>query len=209
MNNSLKILALTVSVSLGALASPSFAGSSAQDSAFDKNSQPVYDSWGKCVRTRWDGRNDPCAPAPIPEPTPAPAPAPEPVKAPEPQVQLEQRTIYFDFNSDALDAEAIEKLTKLTEIINSSQEIADAKIIGYTDQYGKHDYNVALASRRAKAVESYLDKNSRLDVTVAETRGVGKAPAEAECATIKAKPEQKACMRKERRVEVEFKYLQQ
>lgn len=206
---SLRSLLLATAGSIGLvsmMASPVVAGP-AQDAAFDDRGGFVQDSWGKCVRTKWDGDNDPCAPAPEPAPTPPPPPPPPPpAPAPEPVVELEQRTVYFDFDSANLDMEAIGKLDHLVNVINTSKQIADVRIIGYTDQYGADDYNMKLSERRVKAVEMYLDGSSRLDAVAADIRGLGKAPAEADCAAIAARKEKIACMRKERRVEVEFKY---
>lgn len=178
----------------------------ANDAALDHRGSFVQDKWGKCVRTKWDGENDPCAPAPAPAPEPVAAPAPPPPPAPEPVVELEQRTVYFDFDSASLDMESIGKLDHLVSIINDSKQIADVRIVGYTDQYGANDYNLKLSERRVKAVESYIDGRSRLNAEVEDIRGAGKAPAEADCAVIAKRVEKIACMRKERRVEVEFKY---
>lgn len=193
------VLALTL-LSNSAHAGP------AQDAAFDDRGSFVRDSWGKCVRTKWDGSEDPCNPTP-----PPPPPAPEPVAAPEPEpapvVELEQRTIYFDFDSAKIDSEGVYKLNMITQLINESKQIADVRVIGYADQFGTSDYNVKLSERRVQAVKAYLDERSRLSATAADIKGLGKAPAEAECEAIAARAEKIACMRKERRVEIEFKYI--
>lgn len=184
------------------LSAPAFA-QSAEDAAYDKHKKPVIDSQGDCVRTKWQDANDPCDAAPAPEPAPvaAPAPAAEPL----PVVSLEQRTIYFDFDSAALTAESVAKLDALSEIINASSSVADVRIHGFTDQFGSSDYNLALASKRAAAVKAYLDQNSRIASTVAEVKGLGKSAPEAECEAIKARNERISCMAKERRVELELK----
>lgn len=179
---------------------------SAQDAAFDHRGSFVRDSWGKCVRTKWDGSEDPCNPAP-PPPPPAPAPVAAPAPAPEPVVELEQRTIYFDFDSTKIDSEGVYKLNLLAQLVNDSKQISDVRVVGYADQFGTSDYNVKLSERRVQAVKSYLDERSRLSATAADIKGLGKAPAEAECAAIAARKEKIACMRKERRVEIEFKYI--
>lgn len=183
-----------------AAAAPVALAASAQDAAWDERAQPVSDSNGKCVRTKWVDASDPCAP-----PAPAPAPVAAPAPAPMPVVTLEQRTLYFDFDSAALDAAATAKLDQLSQVINQSQAIADVRIHGYTDQFGSMSYNEALANQRAAAVKSYLDARSRLSSTVGDVRGLGKSmPAEG-CGAVKARTDKIACMAAERRVEVEFK----
>lgn len=187
-------------VSVPAIAAP------AEDAAWDKRNQPVYDSTGKCVRTKWQDQADPCMPATA---VAVPAPAPEPAPAPIPEIALEQRTIYFDFDSAVLTSESQSKLDALAEVINSSAAIADVRIHGFTDQFGTNSYNEVLANKRAGAVKSYLDGKSRLSSTVAEVKGLGKsAPAE-ECDSIKGRDAKIACMAKERRVEIEFKAQRQ
>ncbi len=179
----------------------------AQDAAFDDRGSFVRDSWGKCVRTKWDGDEDPCNPTPPPPPPPAPEPVAAPAPAPEPVVELEQRTIYFDFDSAKIDSEGVYKLNLLAQLVNESKQISDVRVVGYADQFGTSDYNVKLSERRVQTVKSYLDERSRLSATAADIKGLGKAPAEAECAAIAARKEKIACMRKERRVEIEFKYI--
>lgn len=182
-------------------ASPAFAGP-AEDAAYDKKDQPVYDSNGKCVRTKWQDVNDPCAPRMVEAPKPAPIPAPAP--APIPEIALEQRTIYFDFDSAVLTAEAKTKLDALADVINTSQAIADVRIHGFTDQFGTSSYNEVLSIKRAASVKAYLDTKSRLSSTVAEVKGLGKSES-AGCESLKKRDEKIACMAKERRVEIEFK----
>lgn len=200
---SLTLLAASVAALL--LASPAFA-SLADDSAYDKNSKPVYDSQGDCVRTKWQGDTDPCAPPPpppIPKPVakPVPAPAPEPM----PVVSLEQRTIYFDFDKADITPDAAVKLEELAKIVNDSKAIADVRVHGFTDQFGSDDYNLILASKRAAAVKDYLDGRSRLAATLAEVKGLGKSSPEAGCEATNGRDAKIACMAKERRVEIEFK----
>lgn len=174
---------------------------SAHDAAFDERGKPVMDKWGKCVRTKWDGDRDPCAP---PAPKPAPAPV-QPKPAPRPVVKLEQRQIFFDFDSAELDAEAVDKLTYLARVINNSSAIADVNIIGFADEIGASDYNLALSQRRVKAVEQFLDQRTRIDTQAADIRGLGESKGDEKCDRLPRK-QKIACLRTERRVEVEFKY---
>lgn len=195
------ITRISAAALLLAVATPAFAAP-AVDAAWDKRDQPVIDTRGNCVRTKWMGDQDPCAPAAaVAMPAPAPAPAPAPI----PEVALEQRTIYFDFDSAVLTGESQAKLDALSEVINSSTAIADVRIHGFTDQFGTSSYNEALANKRAAAVKNYLDDKSRLDSTVAEVKGLGKSSPAEGCESIKKRAEKIACMAKERRVEIEFK----
>lgn len=200
-----QLLLITFSVSMLFSTPPAFASAS-EDAAYDKNKSPITShSFQNCVRTKWDEESDPCAPpAPPPEPIPAPVAAPVPAPA-LPVITLEQRTIYFDFDSDILTLESAGKLNDLANIINASKAIADARVHGFTDQFGKDDYNLDLANRRAAAVKAYLDGKSRLSSTLAEVKGLGKSAPEAECEALKARDARIACMAKERRVEIEFK----
>ncbi|MBA4274461.1 MAG: hypothetical protein C0436_02275 [Alphaproteobacteria bacterium] len=197
MNKWMKLAATVVMVS--SISGAAFA-QSAQDAAYDKRNGFVADTNGNCVRTKWMGAEDPCNPAQAPAPVPVAAPAPA-----MPMVSLEQRSIYFDFDSAALTAESVAKLDGLAQIINASSAIQDVRIHGFTDQFGTSDYNTKLAGSRAAAVKSYLDGKSRLSTTIGDIKGIGKSAPEAQCEAMKSRNEKIACMAKERRVEIEFK----
>lgn len=190
-------------------ASPAFAQSS-QDSAYDERGASVVDSFGNCVRTKWMGDNDPCAPEPEPTPAPVatPAPAPEPEPAPAPTVTLEQRTVYFDFDSAKLTDEAQTKLDQLVAIVGKASAVGGLTVHGFTDQLGDDSYNAALADRRVAAVKAYLDAHSQLDTSKGELRGLGKSSPTEGCAKEKNRKARIACMASERRVEIELKAQQ-
>ena len=190
-------------------ASPVFAQSS-QDSAYDERGSSVVDSRGNCVRTKWMGENDPCAPEaePAPAPVAQPAPAPEPAPAPVPTVTLEQRTVYFDFDSAKLTDSATTKLNQLVAIIGNASAVGGLTVHGYTDQFGDDSYNAALADKRVAAVKAYLDAHSQLDTSKGELRGLGKSSPTEGCATEKNRAKRIACMATERRVEIELKAQQ-
>lgn len=191
--------ALISSCAILAVTSFSAAYAGTQDAAYDKNAKTVADSNGNCVRTKWSDDSDPCGTK-----KPAAMPAPVAKAEPIPQVSLEQRTIYFDFNSAKLTPEGTSKLDQLADIINESSGISDVSIHGYTDQLGTTSYNTTLAGKRAAAVKAYLDSKSRLRSTLAEVRGLGKSAPEAGCAS-KNHDERISCMATERRVEIELK----
>ncbi len=182
------------------LALPAYAAPS-NDAAYDKNTNPVADSNNNCVRTKWMEGADPCAIEPAPAPVPVAAPAPQPM----PVVTLEQRTIYFAFDSAELSADAQSKLDNLATVVNNSLAIADVSIHGFTDQFGSTSYNEVLANQRANAVKNYLDQRTRLDTSVGDIRGLGKSSPAEGCGAIKKRDDKIACMAQERRVEIEFK----
>lgn len=183
-------------------ASDAFAADS-QKPAQDVRENVVRNTFGNCVRTKWQADSDPCAPAPAPAPAPvvqAPPPPPPPV------VSLDQRTIYFDFDSAKLTAEAVSKLDALVSIIQTSNQIIQAGVIGYADEMGNEEYNLALSQKRAEAVEAYIDSRVKIDTRVLELRGLGESNPTTSCAEVKGRAEKIACLAQDRRVEVAFKY---
>ena len=200
-------LLTTLSVIVLGFASQAFAAG-AVDAAYNSNNKPIYDSKGNCVRTQWQGKNDPCAAAGKASAPVTAAPTPAPFKKAESRVaniSQEARSVYFDFNKATLTAAAKTKLDELAAIINKSSEITDVSIHGFTDQIGTDAANATLAHKRAQAVKEYLDSKSRLKANEGDIRGLGKSAPEAGCASIKKRPARISCMNKERRVEVEFK----
>ncbi len=196
---------LLVTASLAALSlAPAAFATPAEDAAYNKDDKPIMSSFGNCVRTKWDGDKDVCAPeAPKPAPKPV-AVIPAPATVSIANISQEQRSVYFDFNSAKLTGEGVAKLDQLVSVINKSSEISEVRIHGYTDQFGSASYNDALAEKRAKAVRDYLDRKTETKVSQGDIRGLGKAESDAAC-DGKARKAKIACMATQRRVEVEFK----
>ena len=66
-------------------------------------------------------------------------------------------SINFDFDSDRLQASSKPLLDNLALAMNSERLGAlKFKVEGHTDAKGKNDYNQALSTRRASAVQAYL-----------------------------------------------------
>lgn len=186
------------------LASPVFAGP-AQDDAINKSGSSVVSSYGECVRTKWTADKDPCAPdMPPPPPPRVQAPAPAPV----PKIALEQRTIYFDFNKAALSKESTQKLDALVGIIQSSKGIQRATVLGYADEIGSKDYNLALSQKRADAVQQYLASRVSIPTNVLMVGGKGATDSVTSCPKTLKRKERINCLAKDRRVEIEFNYVQ-
>lgn len=201
MNRITSTLALSLTAAT-LLATPAFARD-AQDAAFGNNDKPIGDSWGKCVRTKWQGENDPCRVDQVAKEAPKPAPV---APAPRPVISQEERTVYFDFDSAKLTPEATTKLDSLSNVINQSQAITEVRIVGFTDQFGTNDYNLKLSQKRVQSVVNYLNQRTRLQAQAADIRGLGKSAPDASCQGLTKREEKIACMRTERRVEAEFTY---
>jgi outer membrane protein OmpA-like peptidoglycan-associated protein len=63
--------------------------------------------------------------------------------------------IFFNQDSNALSAKAMEKLDRVSEIIFKSQQV-EITLNGYTDSYGSPSYNKIVSETRANAVKIYL-----------------------------------------------------
>jgi len=171
-------------------------------------SQPVKsEKFGNCVQTKWSSPNNPCGSAPEPKPMAAePAPAPAPAAQPALQLEREQLTIYFDFNKSEITENSAIKLDAIADAVNHSPKVTKVKIVGYTDQIGKNDYNEKLSVKRADAVKAYLDTKTHIDVSVLGLRGLGDKDPVVDCSKVKARKKKIACMAKDRRVEIEFDF---
>jgi outer membrane protein OmpA-like peptidoglycan-associated protein len=63
--------------------------------------------------------------------------------------------LLFDFDSDAIRADAARNLVELARSLNKYPD-SNLLIVGHTDSKGEDDYNQALSYRRANAAASYL-----------------------------------------------------
>ena len=66
--------------------------------------------------------------------------------------------INFDFDSDLLRPDSIEKLERVIILLRANEGI-NVKVVGYTDSTGSASYNQALSVRRAIAVQDYIADN--------------------------------------------------
>jgi outer membrane protein OmpA-like peptidoglycan-associated protein len=127
--------------------------------------------------------------APLPEAPPATStaapvpvgPAPE-TPAPEaavaaaekqqlPSVDLE---IFFAYNSDAIEPQAVPALKTLGQALSDARLAGDAFLIaGHTDAKGGKRFNIDLSRRRAEAVRRFLLANFRIDAKRLVARGFG------------------------------------
>ncbi|WP_280545884.1 MULTISPECIES: peptidoglycan-associated lipoprotein Pal [unclassified Halomonas] len=68
----------------------------------------------------------------------------------------ETRTIYFEYDSDAIRNEFEPVLTAHARFLRNNPN-ASVVLQGHTDERGTREYNLALGERRAGAVERYLN----------------------------------------------------
>jgi OOP family OmpA-OmpF porin len=162
-----------------------------RDVVHDSYGHVVVNSFGNCVRTRWESATDPCAPQ----------------RMAKRMLGKEERTVYFDFNKATLDAEATGKLNTLASTLKSDKQVRQARIIGYADRIGKAAYNEKLSKKRAETVRSYLVSRGFINSRVADTRWYGESAPATNCPDTLTRAELIVCLRKDRMVEVEIDYL--
>ena len=151
------------------------------------NNKAVVDSAGQvvksiahknCVITKWEG-----------------------IEGCGEEATSEMRTVYFDFDSAVLTPAAKAKLDVLADVLKGNG-VKAVNIVGFADFIGNASYNQGLSQRRANAVSGYLaGKGIALGAT--EVRGLGATSSRSQCAGVKGN-ELKACLWRDRRVEVEL-----
>lgn len=138
-------------------------------------------SFNNCVVTKWDAATDECNNGT--------------------GGSLELRTVYFDFDSAVLTPAAKAKLDVLANGLKS-QGAKKVRIVGFADKIGTTGYNANLSQRRANAVSRYLaGKGLTVDGNY-EVRGLGETASQSKCEGVRGN-ELKACLWRDRRVEVE------
>jgi outer membrane protein OmpA-like peptidoglycan-associated protein len=93
---------------------------------------------------------------------------------PEPVLLRLPSDVLFDFDSAVLKPEAGSLLTQAVGLITKYPS-ADVQIDGYTDSFGKTDYNLSLSGQRAQAVESWLQERVRQTGYKFRSQGHGSA----------------------------------
>lgn len=194
---------LLIAFSAFALSAASAQATSDRETVGDNFEGIVTNSFGNCVRTKWQAADDVCAPKKEPKPM-VQAPAPAPV----PMISQDARTIYFNFDDAGLSGQATQKLDALSQTVAASKGILAASVVGYADKIGNSEYNVKLSQKRATAVKSYLDTKLSIPTSVAAVQGLGSVTTTTQCDSIKKREEKINCLSGDRRVEVQFKYQQ-
>ena len=80
--------------------------------------------------------------------------------------------VLFDFGSDAIRADAADKLTQAAQVIRQ-RSVGEVYVVGHTDSVGGDEANQKLSERRAAAVISWLDRNQGIPAAVLVGRGMG------------------------------------
>jgi hypothetical protein len=65
-------------------------------------------------------------------------------------------TVFFDFNSAALDANAQAQVVVIADALESAPSYRPTVVVGHTDAVGSSEYNMQLGLRRARAVADAL-----------------------------------------------------
>ncbi|MCI5049529.1 MAG: OmpA family protein [Rickettsiales bacterium] len=165
---------MLAAVSAVALSGAAFAGS--KDVVKDERDNVVMNTFGNCVRTKWDSKYDECT-------------------------AHESRTVYFDFNSSRLTPAAKAKLDSLVDIIKNSATVDNVSIVGFADMIGSSEYNYALAKRRAKSVENYMVSKGYISIQDTEVRSFGEDAPVSNCEGVTGN-ELRACLWRDRRAEI-------
>jgi len=84
--------------------------------------------------------------------------SPDLSKLPEPVLLRLPSDVLFDFDSAILKPDADPLLTQAIGMVTKYPE-ADIQIDGYSDSFGKADYNLALSQKRAEAVQAWLQNH--------------------------------------------------
>ena len=136
---------------------------------------------------------------PPPQPVAAPPPPPRPLK-----VNFSADSL-FDFDKSNLRPAGKQELDRFaTDLQGTDFDVIT--ITGHTDRIGSHDYNMALSTRRAEAVKTYLAESAGIPAGKISARGMdGSDPVTKsdECRGTKATKQLIACLQPDRRVEVE------
>lgn len=143
------------------------------------NGNVVTSTNGNCVITKWDAQG----------------------KTACVNLDIDLRTVYFNFNSSSLTPAAKAKLNTLAASLKTNK-VKSVKIVGFADEIGSTGYNQSLSVRRANTVASYLKAKGISVKGKSEVRGLGETASVSQCEGITGK-ELRACLWRDRRVEVE------
>ncbi len=122
-------------------------GGITQDVVKDTNGHIILNTFGNCVRTKWEAGFDACAPEAPPPPPPAPVA----------RVKEDSRSylVFFDFDKYQLTQDAIDVLSNLFSNTRNAQSV-HYSITGHADRSGSDAYNMKLSERRAQSVKQEL-----------------------------------------------------
>lgn len=140
-------------------------------------------SFGNCVLTKWTAERGGCH-----------------------NLTKEQRTVYFDFAKSSLNAAGRAKLDNVVKTLRDAVSVESVDIVGFADAIGDAAANDRLSMRRANTVKNYLSRRG-LRVADTEVRGLGETSSISDC-DGKTGGELRACLWRDRRVELELNIVQ-
>jgi len=169
----------------------------------------IHNTYGNCVRTRWQTGGDECAGVEPPPPakvvwTPPPPPPPPPVV--HTIVSEADRTVYFPFNKASLTDQAKAQLDSLATTLKNAKDIKEARVVGAADRIGSVSYNNKLSEKRAVAVRDYLIARGYTNASVTKTRWVGKSEPVTNCPKKMAHKKLVSCLQNDRRTMIDIVY---
>jgi outer membrane protein OmpA-like peptidoglycan-associated protein len=154
--------------------------------------------YGTCVRTEWEAGTNKCADV---------AEQKAPITYIQTVLSIDEKTVLFDFDSAELSNEAKQKLDVVTAKLKSADDVRSAEIVGYADRKGATSYNQELSRQRAQAVRNYLATKGYSNARVTEVEAMGERASVTTCETSLPRNTEIACLRPDRRVEVDVQYL--
>ena len=78
-----------------------------------------------------------------------------PEQALDQAIALSLETVYFDFDSSVLTAEAQSQLKAMAKALNADSKLSLA-IEGHADARGSNEYNLALSQKRSESIRDFL-----------------------------------------------------
>ncbi|MFG6176268.1 OmpA family protein [Halomonas sp. THAF12] len=127
---------------------------------------------------------------------------PSPEAPPEPQRMTLAADTLFDFDSSELTHEGRQEVVALAERIREAFASPDIVVTGYTDRIGSEAYNLTLSEQRAASVRRALISQN-VSPSAVRSMGLGEGHPVVDCPASRVTPQVKACLRPNRRVEVE------
>ncbi|WP_417579642.1 OmpA family protein [Nitrincola sp.] len=188
-----------IAIAAGLAMTLGFSAAQAQVSGYAANSSDTVwrTSFGECWQTSsWsvDKAVPGCA-GYVAQADAAPAPAPAPAAE---TADLERKfALYFDF-----DKTNVGDISTIVNHIGSLASVESIELVGHADRIGNMTYNDGLSQRRADAVAAAL-ANAGVNRNLMSTSSMGSRSPVANCSGRGA--ELIACLRPDRRVDVEIK----
>lgn len=143
MSRTFKQLVMMTAV-VAALPMSAYSLSDTRDVVVNKDQHAVHNTFGNCVRSKWDAGQDKCAPKAV-------------AAAPVPQPHSRSYLVFFDFDKSVLTPDS---LSILSTAYNDSRakHATSFTVTGHADRSGTVPYNIRLSEKRTEAVRDQLTK---------------------------------------------------